>query len=170
MKITRLTAVGIALIVAAFANAQSARKEFEKGYRDAAMAFKKRDINWFENTMAPNMKWKSADGQGGGKAQAVAQLKQLFAMTKSIDCKFTIKSLKVKGNTATTVVEQDFKMTMKPGKNKKSSKITMKGPMTQTFVKGKSGWKETYREDLPGMKMTLDGKPLDPKTMGKGGG
>ncbi len=129
------------------------------------MAFNKKDVSYFEKVGTDNFT-ETQGGKTAKKAEAMASLKQLFSMASSIDCKYSILSCASKGNTGTVLMHGILKTTMPAATAKgKSQSMVMDMTEKQTWVKVGKNWKISSLSEAKPLKMTVNGKPMDPSKM-----
>ena len=171
MKEMKLIAAmgAILILTAAQADDKKVKKEFEAMQPKAERAFAKKDAAWLIGGLDDKFMWKHVGRPDENKKQTETGLKMWFKSAGKITCKMSVKDFKVSGDTVTMVSATTMSSKMKPGKDKKSHMMKYTMSMKETWVKTKAGWRATMFEDMPGVKMWMDGKPVDPaKAMGGG--
>jgi hypothetical protein len=137
-------------------------------------AFANKDLSFFEKSSTDDFS-ESHGGQNMNKKDSMASLKQFFGMAKSISCKYDLVSASAKGNTGNAVMHSKMTamiapMAMKGKAKAKAQKWVMESWESQVWVKSGKTWKLKTLGDAKPMKMSVDGKSMDPaKVMGGGG-
>jgi hypothetical protein len=98
------------------------------------------------------------------RKQSMAEMKSMFAQSESIQCSFKILSTMVTGEVGIATTSAHMVAIMKPmKKGDKSHRMVMDMVQKETFVRKGGGWKVKMIEDSKPTKMTMDGKPYNPK-------
>jgi ketosteroid isomerase-like protein len=127
-------------------------------------AFEKEDIGFFEKISTPDFKTKEGPTVMN-KQQSMAQLKSMFGMASNIKAKFKMVSVKLVGKDGVVVTDGSYTMDMATPDGK-THKMAMQQRMTEKYRKTPKGWMIYMIENHPGGKMTMDGKPFDPSSLG----
>jgi hypothetical protein len=134
-------------------------------------AFKTADVKFFETISTADFT-ETEMGQTVNKKQAMDQMKAMNKMGKVTECSFKVLSAKAANGKGTATTEGHSTMVVKPTK-KGDKSHTMKVDMwyVENWVKAGNGWKikSLTMDPKHPMKMTMDGKPMDPSKMGGGG-
>lgn len=137
------------------------KADWQKMYDKAEMYFNKRDADSIFKYMAPGAKM-VMDGKEMSAKDGKAGMKQWFSMMKSLKCNLTVTSATQNGNMATVKDTFDDTGVMMNPETKKDSKYTGKGSETMTWVWMDGKWM-IKKLVINSNKMTLDGKPFNPK-------
>lgn len=101
------------------------------------------------------------------KAQSMSQMKMGFQSASSIHTHFKLLTTKANGDNAVATTFGHMTMVMKPmGAKDKPHHMVVDMWETETYVRSGKGWKIKKFEQTKPMKMTMDGKALDPSKMG----
>ncbi len=128
-------------------------------------AFDTMDPKFFKAISAPDFT-ETVGGKTYTKEQAMQQMVQQFAMTKSMKCHFRILSAKASGNTGIAMTAGHFTSVLKPGQDGKTHTLMMDMWEKETWVKTGKGWKIKSLKEAKPPKSTMDGHPFDPSKMG----
>ena len=167
MKLSKSIAVIVlasAVAVQAFAG-DKLPKELQSAMDKMVAAFKKCDAKAALACFAPDAKV-TMEGQTMTAKQFAEGAKQWFAMTKSIDAKFSDLKVKVNGDTISVDSAYTFSYTA-PDMKGKPGKYVSTGRTIDTWVKKKGVWSISEMKETAPSKMTLNGKPYMPPQMGK---
>lgn len=160
-KLLALT-LATALAVTGWAQTQ---KEFvahlTKVESAAIKAFEKKDIKWFENASSADFTYTAHDGAKSDKKTSMAGMTQMFGMAEKIKVFQKRGAVSLKGSTGTAVYDGTFHVTMKPGPDKKTHVMTIKGKTKETWKKVGSQWKLTNITDIGPQTYLMDGKPMN---------
>ena len=165
----RLLAGAIALSALAF-NAPTARADDKSDikalYPKVAALFMKKDVEGIMRIGTSDFKMKQM-GQTMDAKTVKGMLQQQFATVTMKASVMKPTSIKVSGNKAVVLSDSKTSMVSK-GPDGKSHTIVSVGKGRDTLVKTKAGWKFSMVESLS-EKMTMDGKPFDPRMMAPSG-
>jgi hypothetical protein len=158
----------------ALAAASSSNADFKKwltGFsKQVSAAFAKKDAAFFERISTPDFSYTDSAGRKEDKKTSMANMRQMFAMSDSVQAEFKVLSVSVKGNTARANVDGHFVTVMKPGEDGKKHTMDMTTHTMETYKKSGKTWLiQKIVETRPG-KALMDGKPVDPSKMGAPGG
>jgi len=161
MKRLTLWILGGAML-SSFAAARDTDSEF-KAFMKATIpklekAFDTMDLGFFDKISTADFTDK-ANGQQTKKAEMLAQMKQQFAMTKTLKSNFKLLSTKASGNTGVAMTWAKATMTTKPQGKEKSHTMVVEMWEKQTWVRDGKSWKIKLLEATKPVKMTMDGKP-----------
>jgi hypothetical protein len=131
-------------------------------------AFRNKDLSFFKTIAASDFS-ETMGGKTTTFEESMKEMKEGFAMSKSMMMKTKLISSKVNGNVGTAVTFGHMVMVTKPAKGDKSHRIVMDMSGTETWVRSGKGWKIKSIVWKAPMKSTMDGKPFDPSKMGGGG-
>jgi hypothetical protein len=168
MKQLLVIACGASLMTSALAfDANSDFRKFAEGMlRKAENAFNTKNISFFEKSATADFTEKEM-GRTVKRADALAEMKSMFSMAKSVNCKFKLLSTKASGNTGIIMTSGHCVMVMMPSKPKaKPSTMVVDMWEKETWVRDGKSWKIKMIEEAKPSKMTMDGKPYDPSKMG----
>jgi len=163
-----LTLLAGALAACSFA--KDANSDFRDFYRHMLPkiehAFVARDADFFKSIATPDFTEKEMGRTMTGK-EAIAEMKGMFAMCKSVKCKLNVVSTKAKGDSATAVSHGVMHSVLKPnGPKDKEHHMNAEMWMKETWVRSGNTWKIKMIEDAKPTKITMDGKPFNPNQMG----
>lgn len=126
-------------------------------------AFRTKDAKYFETISTADFTEKGM-GKTYNKKQSMAEMKSMYAQSKSINCSFKLLSTKVTGKLGIATTSAHMVAVMKPmKKGDKSHRLVMDMVQKETFVRQGGGWKVKMIEDSKPSKMTMDGKPYTEK-------
>jgi hypothetical protein len=169
MKIFRSSFALIAVCGLAAAHAGDAKAEFAKWYKAGIpkleRAFETKDIRFFDSVASTGFTYKAFTGEVQKRTDALAGLKQMFAMMDTIDCKFTMGKVSVKGTKATVDATSKFRCTMQNPQTKKTHKLDTTTYERQSWVKQGGKWMISGIVEYKKPIVLLDGKPVDPRTL-----
>ncbi len=168
-----ITILAGSAVICSLALARDESSEFKKFMAatlpKAKKAFNSKDLKFFETTAAPDFVEKSM-GKTVNRQQSMANMKQMFAGAKSMNCWFELQSASAKGGVGIAMTHSRMTAIMNPMKkgDKKTHAMKGEGWTKMTWVKMGKTWKLKMIEDAKPSKMTMDGKPFDPSKMGGG--
>lgn len=168
MMNTRFAGIALAafaLSTVAFADDTDAfKKEYMASIPKTVAAFKNKDLSYFEKMSTKDFTYVAKVEGAQDKKTAMAGLKQMFGMAKSIEYKPKVLKVSAKGGAAVVSLEETFNSVVDMGDGKAHKMVTV-GWADEHFRKENGKWMlAKIVEPKPG-KMTLDGKPFDPSKM-----
>lgn len=166
----KLSTVLAVLCVAAFSPAADLRSMIVKMNRQVDNAIKRKDSRSFERLtrayVTDDFKYME-DGKTMSYDEMLAMMKGSMGQIQRCDSVNTrILSLKQRGNMATASSLHTMSGRVM-GPDKKSHRMKMSSKSMETYVKDGKMWKMKSMS-WSNTKMTMDGKPMDPKMMGGG--
>ena len=160
----KLLTLTLVAVVAATGFAQT-QKEFVahlvKMETAATKAFEKMDLKWFENASSTDFTYTAHDGTKSNKKTSMAGMSQMFGMATKLKVFQKRGDVSLKGSTGTAVYDGSYHITMKPGTDKKTHVMTIKGKTKETWKKSGSTWKLTNITDIGPQTYLMDGKPFN---------
>lgn len=169
MKVVRLAFASIVVCGLASAYAGDTKTEFTKWYRAGIpkleKAFETKDLRFFDSVASTGFTYKAFTGEVQKRTDALAGLKQMFTMMDTIDCKFTMGKVAVKGTGATVDATSKFRCTMKDPQTKKIHKLDTTTYERQSWVKQGGKWMIAGIVEYKKPIVLLNGKPVDPRTI-----
>lgn len=124
-------------------------------------AFGKKDIGWFEKNCTSDFSYVSGKDKVDRKG-ALAGMKQLFGMCKTLHASMVLKSAKATNGNGIAVVEQTLVGSMRYPNDKKVHSMKSVSMIRMTMVKKGSAWIMKKLEDVKPPQMLIDGNPYDP--------
>ena len=155
-----LSAAMLVMAMPAFADAKS---EIQAVYNKLTAGFKKGDTNQIMSLGTKDFVMIQY-GQRMSGEQVMKEMQGMFASGMKINkMSMTVRSVKVKGNTAlaTTDAVSDMMMKMPDGKMHRLESTSVS---KDTLVKTPQGWKFKIAQTVS-EKAKMDGKPFDPASM-----
>ncbi len=149
-----------ALAVAGVASVQTnVKKVMNEKVTEALAAFKSRNLAWFEKNSTDDYT-ETEKGKTFKKAEAMAQLKQVFAMSKSVQVSEEILSITMQGKNALVKEKTHFVGTLaSPQGSGKTMKMEDTSISSELWVPVGSDYKLKYSKSISD-NMLLDGKPF----------
>ncbi|MBI5705588.1 MAG: nuclear transport factor 2 family protein [Armatimonadetes bacterium] len=164
-RFTNIALAALALSTAAFADDTAAfKKEYMASIPKTVAAFKNKDISYFEKMSTKDFTYVGKVEGTQDKKTAMAGLKQMFGMAKSVDYKPKVLKITAKGNAAVVSLEETFSSAIDMGDGK-AHKMVAVGWADEHFRKEGGKWMLAKIVETKAGKMTLDGKPFDPAMM-----
>ena len=159
-----------ALVLIASASADEVadfKKWYTAGLPQMKKAMESKNLAFFEKSSTADFTYTTA-GQTAKKKDAMAGLKSMFDMTKSLKYSCKITGFKKTKNGIVVNLTNHFEMTMMPGPDKKTHLMVTDQASQETWKKSGKTWLLTNITDIGKGKSTMDGKPFDPSQMGGG--
>lgn len=155
----------LALVTAAFADETADfKKEYMASIPKTVAAFKNKDISYFEKMSTKDFTYVAKVEGTQDKKTAMAGLKQMFGMSKSIVYKPKVLKVSAKGNSAVVSLEETFDTVIDMGDGK-AHKMVAVGWADEHFRKEGGKWMLCKIVEPKAGKSTMDGKPFDPSKM-----
>src|SRR5688572_17601366 len=140
------------------------KSDIQKVYNKLCAAMKKGDMKTLMASGTSDFKMKEM-GVTKNAEEVRKEMQGMFASGFKINkCVMTVKSVKLKGNTATVKTVSHTDALMPGGPGGKKMHMVGDGVSRDILVKTRQGWKFKFAETLSN-KMTMDGKPFDPSMM-----
>jgi hypothetical protein len=159
-KLIPILAVVFAAAVAIADNLADFKKWYKGELPSMVKAMEGKNIGFFEKCSTKDFTYTEFGGKSSDKKVALAGLKQMMDSAQKIKFKPTVGAIKSAKGAMTVEVAEFYEMTMKPGPDKKTHKMTVSSKVRETWVKSGGKWLLKNITDLTQGKMTMDGKPF----------
>lgn len=141
------------------------KADWQRMYSEAAKLMEKKDAKSLFSVMTPDFTM-TMMGKTSGREESQKGMEQWFGMMKNIRASMTVTKVVVKGDTATITDRYRTSGTTLPDpKTKKSGKLVDAGVETATWTRVNGQWM-MKKLAMVTQKMTMNGKPFNPNTMG----
>jgi hypothetical protein len=172
LKLNRHLPLLVALIIPmsmASADTQTDFKKFINGIKPKVVsAMKNKNLKFFDSISTDDFTFTDSDGKTTDRKTSMDQMKQQFGMTKSMSVTLKLANIKATDDTGVIDSINNYKITTKPGQDKKTHHMTMVTYERITWKKMGKTWKVSNITLYKKGKATMDGKPYDPSKAGNG--
>jgi ketosteroid isomerase-like protein len=136
-----------------------ARKAIQAAYDRSDAAAVRKDLAGVLASHAPDYTWTDKHGKKHALAELKAQMTQVFQLAKEIRGKTIVKSLSLKGNSATVIAEETGSMNLvNPQKRDQEIKVEVEAKSEDVWTKTPKGWKVKSSKEISS-KQLVNGKP-----------
>lgn len=161
----RIIAWGLVLCLAGAVLAKDTTAEFKLAMAKEKIAvekaFAKKDVAWFEKNSTADFSYVSGK-QKTDKKGAMAGMKQLFGMCKSLKADTKLVSAKATDGKGVAVIVQTLTGKMSFPNDKKTHSMKSVSTIKMDMMKKGSVWLMRKLEDVKPPTMLIDGKPYNP--------